>query len=173
MTRKIRVVPNNSDASALPGMLMHLRDMKGFSIADSIPDFRGWEVRLRDGRRVGTVDDLIIDTTEFQADYIEVKVDREVIGASEDTWMLVPASVAHIRDKNDCVVIDVLPIKGVADAPRSSGKLPSEQDERAIHDYYMPRRQSGENDTLDMAPARNGRRPARRDAPNSPGGRAN
>jgi sporulation protein YlmC with PRC-barrel domain len=149
VTRMIRIVPRNDDASVLPGMLLHLSDMKGFVVADPVPDFRGWEVLLRDGRRVGTVEDVIVDTTELEVMYVEVKVDRDVIAASEDTWVLVPASAAHIRDKDDRVVIDWLPIAGIAGAPRSSRRLPTHEDERAIQAYFTTRRRSGEEESLD------------------------
>ena len=151
MTRMIRIVPRNDDASVLPGMLLHLSDMKGFVVADPVPDFRGWEVLLPDGRRVGAVEDVIVDTTELEVKYVEVKVDHDVIAASEDTWVLVQASAAHIRNNDDRVVIDWLPIAGIAGAPRSSRRLPTHEDERATQDYFTARRRSGEDESLDKA----------------------
>jgi sporulation protein YlmC with PRC-barrel domain len=171
MTRKFRVVPRNDDASVLPGMLLHLRDMKGFVIADPVPDIRGWEVMLRDARRVGRVDDVIVDTKDLEAKYLEVKVDHEVMGASEDSWVLVPISAAHIRDKDDRVVIDWLPVSGIAGAPRSSGKTPTPNEEGAIHQYFTPRRRSGEDESLDKANSWERRNAARKGAPESSGGR--
>jgi sporulation protein YlmC with PRC-barrel domain len=172
MTRKIRIVPKDDDASVLPGMLLHLSDIKGFMVADSVPDFRGWEVVLRDGRRVGTVDDLIVDTTALDVKYLEVKVDREVMAASEDTWVLVPATAAHIREKDDRVVVDWLPVAGIAGAPRSSRESPTHADERAIQDYFTPRRRSGEEESFEESHFHQSRNSARKDAPHSSGGSA-
>lgn len=149
MTKKMQIVPKYADASVLPGMLMHLSEMKGFIIADPAPDIRGWEARLRDGRRVGTVDDLIVDTTELSPKYVEVKVDHEAMSASEDTWVLVPVSATHIHDNDDCVVIDWLPVAGIAGAPRSSRTAPTHEEERAIQQYFTPRKRSGEDETPD------------------------
>jgi sporulation protein YlmC with PRC-barrel domain len=149
MTKQMLIVPKYADASVLPGMLMHLNTMKGFMIADPAPDIRGWEARLRDGRRVGRVDDLIVDTTELSTKYVEVKVDHDVTGASEDTWVLVPISATHIHDSDDCVVIDWLPVAGIAGAPHSSRAAPTHEEERAIHDYFTPRQRSGDDEPFD------------------------
>jgi hypothetical protein len=58
----IPVVPTDDDAGVAPGLLMHLSDMRGFTLPDPLPDIRGWKAVLPDGRPVGTVEDLIVDT---------------------------------------------------------------------------------------------------------------
>lgn len=172
MKRKMRIVPKNDDASVAPGLLLHLKDMKGFMIADPDSDIRGWEVALRDGRRVGVVDDLIVDTTQLEVRYIEVKVDRHVIAADEDIWVLVPASAARIHEKEDRVVIDSLPLAGLAGAPRSSRKPPTPDEERAVRDYFAPRMRREEEETLDYAYFWGRRNPARKNAPEPSSGKA-
>ena len=41
--------------------LQSLKRIKGFRIAKGEPDIRGWEVHTLNGRRVGEVDDLLVD----------------------------------------------------------------------------------------------------------------
>jgi sporulation protein YlmC with PRC-barrel domain len=134
--REIPVVPKDEDASVAPGLLTPLRHLHGFRIADGEPDIRGWKVVLSDGRRVGKVDDLIVDTTDLVVKYLEVKVDHEVLGTDEDTWRLVPIGAARLDEKDDVVVIDRLPAAGLADSPVRSRGAPTREQERALRDYY-------------------------------------
>jgi sporulation protein YlmC with PRC-barrel domain len=154
MTRKMRIVPRTDDAHVAPGMLAHLKDLKEFMIADASSDIRGWRVTRRDGRRVGTVDDFIVETTELEVRYLEVQLDHDVIGSAEDRWVLVPARAARIHDMHDRVVIDWLPVAGLAGAPRSARRTPSAEQERAIRAYFAPVSRASryeDEDTLDYA----------------------
>ena len=56
----------DSGASA---RLVPLRSLSGYRLAAGEPDIRGWEVRDRDGGRLGVVEDLLIDadTSEVAA----------------------------------------------------------------------------------------------------------
>jgi sporulation protein YlmC with PRC-barrel domain len=133
----IRVVPTDDDASVAPGMYMHLSDMKGFTIQHPVPDIRGWKVVLPDGRRMGKVEDLIVDTDDLTIKYLEVKVDHDVLGAEDDTWVLVPLSAVQLRDDGELVVIDRVPLGGLAGAPRQDrGTVPTPAEERVVHRYY-------------------------------------
>jgi sporulation protein YlmC with PRC-barrel domain len=154
MMRKMRIVPRTDDAYVAPGMLAHLKDLNGFMIADPSSDIRGWRVTRRDGRRIGTVDDLIVETTELEVRYLEVQVDHDVNGSAEDTWVLVPARAARIHDMHDRIVIDWLPLAGLAGAPRTSRIVPSAEQERAIRAYFAPAARVTRNEdeeTLDYA----------------------
>jgi sporulation protein YlmC with PRC-barrel domain len=135
---KMRVVPKRDDAGVAPGMLAHLSDLHDFMIADPDPDIRGWKVVLPDNRRVGKVDDLIVDTTDMVVKYLEVKVDAEVLASDEDTWVLVPIGAARVDERDDVVVVDRLPAAGLAGAPRFERGAPTPEQEEALRDYYEP-----------------------------------
>jgi sporulation protein YlmC with PRC-barrel domain len=134
----IPVVPTDDDASVAPGMLMHLTDMRGFTLPDPLPDVRGWKVVLPDGRRMGTVENLIVDTDSLEVKYLEVKVDHDVLGSDDDSWVLVPVSGARLDDQEDRVIVDRLPAGGVAGAPRQSAghPVPTRDQERAVRHYF-------------------------------------
>lgn len=134
----MKVVPKRDDARAEPGELAHLSDLKDFMIADPEPDIRGWEVVLRDGRKVGKVDDVIVDTSRMVVKYIEAKVDHHVLGTDEDQWVLIPIGAARLHEEHDEVVIDRLPTEGLAGAPRYARGIPTREQERELREYYEP-----------------------------------
>jgi photosynthetic reaction center H subunit len=135
----IRIVTKRENPRAVaPGLLTHLKDLDDdYMIADPVPDFRDWKVTLPDGRRVGKVDDLIIDTSTMKAKYVEVKVDPGVLpGAEDDRWVLVPIESVRIDEDETRIVIDHLPAGGLADAPRHNGRMPTPDQQRAILAYF-------------------------------------
>lgn len=140
----IPVVPVDDDASVAPGMLIPLSKIEDeYILPDPLPDFRGWRVALPDGRRVGRVSDLIVDTDRMIVKYIEVKVDKDVLGADDDTYRLVPIAAARLDDDGEGVVIDRLPGASLADSPRHTGGAPTREQERALRDYYEPAIRAG------------------------------
>jgi hypothetical protein len=135
---EIRIVPKNDDATVAPGLLRHLSEMRGFMIADPAPDIRGWKVELPDRCKVGSVSDLIVDTTDRSVRYLEVKADRHVLGTDDDEWMLIPVRPARIDDKEETVIVDRLPATGLAGAPRFTRGVPTKAQEQQLQEYYGP-----------------------------------
>ena len=80
------------------GSLARLKELDNYQVADGSEDIRGWEVHTRDGRKIGKVDELIIDTSALRARYIEVKVDKDVSGSDDDRWALVPIGTAQLNE---------------------------------------------------------------------------
>jgi sporulation protein YlmC with PRC-barrel domain len=143
---RLHVVPKTDDPAAVaPGLLAHLSDLEDYMIADPSPDFRGWEVVLPDGRRVGKVSDLIVDTNEMVVKYIEVKVDEDVLvprhpltADTGEVYVLVPVGAARLADDEDAVIVDRLPRSGIEGAPRFARGVPTPEQERQLRDYYEP-----------------------------------
>jgi hypothetical protein len=52
-----------------------IAELGGFESAEDGPDVRGWDVIARDGRRIGTVDDVLVETDNREARYLAVRVD--------------------------------------------------------------------------------------------------
>jgi len=52
-----------------------IAELGGFESAEDGPDVRGWEVIARDGRRIGTVDDVLVETDNREARYLAVRID--------------------------------------------------------------------------------------------------
>jgi hypothetical protein len=117
---------------------MHLSDMRGFTLPDPLPDIRGWKVVLPDGRRAGTVEDLIVDTDALAVKYLEVKLDHDILGTDDDNWVLVPIGAARLDDEEERAIVDRLPVGGLENAPRqyAGHPVPTRDQEQALRDYY-------------------------------------
>jgi|GEM_PF-2491528 len=72
---------------ALPGStLVPLGRLRNYHVAPGDPDVRGWLVLGADGRRIGEVDDLLVDTEALRARYLDVTLD-----SSRDEELAAPA----------------------------------------------------------------------------------
>lgn len=67
---------NDTDHAAAPSRVTPLRNLRGYRIAEGDPDVRGWEVVGGDGRRIGSVNDLLVDTAEGKVRYLDVQLDK-------------------------------------------------------------------------------------------------
>src|SRR5688572_2094213 len=77
---EISLMHRDRDAArADDNRLVRLEELKGFQVAQADQDIRGWAVKTPDGRKIGKVEDLIVDPAERRVRYMEVKVDRKVL----------------------------------------------------------------------------------------------
>jgi hypothetical protein len=66
--------------------LSSLTDLRDFTVADGDPDVRGWDAFTGEGRRIGEVHDLLVDTAAMKVRYLDVHLDRELLsGQAEGT----------------------------------------------------------------------------------------
>jgi len=82
-------------------------DLDDFRVAGDTPDPRGWEVVAADGRRIGEVDDMLVDTGAMKVRYLDVDIDDEV-SAEPDRHVLVPIGYARLDRDHDRVIVDQL-----------------------------------------------------------------
>ena len=97
--------------------LARLEELKGFKVAEGDPDIRGWEVRTPDDRKVGKVEELIVDPAERRVRYMEVKVDRKALDIDDDRHILIPIGTARLKEDKHDVLIERLPAQGLAGVP--------------------------------------------------------
>lgn len=83
-----------------------LGDLDDFQVADGCPDVRGWDVVAADGRKVGTVHELIADTGAMRVRYLDVKLDKSAAGPEGDRDVLVPIGTARLDQDDDRVMLD-------------------------------------------------------------------
>lgn len=62
----------------MPG-IVPLKDLHDHKITSGDPDIRGWDVFAADGRRIGEVDDLLVDADTAQVRFLEVDLDRGLL----------------------------------------------------------------------------------------------
>jgi photosynthetic reaction center H subunit len=77
--------------------LRRLNELDDYTVAPDDPDPRGWRIASSDGRDVGLVKDLIVDTVEMKARYLDVEVDRTV-SPDRDRRVLVPTEAVSVGD---------------------------------------------------------------------------
>ena len=85
-----------------------LGQLDDFKVAEGDPDVRGWEVLASDGRKIGEVDELLVDTSAMKVRYLDVDVDGGVMGDGQDRHVLIPIGYARLELERDCVLVDGL-----------------------------------------------------------------
>lgn len=122
-------------ASAEGGRLAMLSDLDDFEVADEDPDPRDWEVVASDGRTIGEVKDLVVDTSAMKVRYLDIDVDEEELGASElrDRHVLIPIGYARLNDDEDQVVVDAISSSDVSRLPAFEGLPLRREMEDRIH----------------------------------------
>jgi sporulation protein YlmC with PRC-barrel domain len=102
-------------AAVEPGVLP-LKELKDFQVAKGDPDVRGWEVLSNDGRRIGKVEELLVDTAAMRVRYLEIDLDNDLrnlaqggtgAGTKSDN-ILIPIGSAQLHEKDDRVTVDLL-----------------------------------------------------------------
>jgi sporulation protein YlmC with PRC-barrel domain len=105
------------------GRVVPLKDLKDYTVAKGDPDVRGWNVYANDGRRIGEVDELLVDVEAMKVRYLDVDLDRDVLSVSGESvgngpgaaapgarsdHVLIPIGSARLDEKEDRVVVDLL-----------------------------------------------------------------
>lgn len=97
-----------------------LDQLDDFKVADGDPDVRGWEVVASDGRKIGEVDQLLVDTAAMKVRYLDVDVDNDLVAGSSDTsdrHVLIPIGYARLDEGSDRVIVDQLASSDIVGLP--------------------------------------------------------
>ena len=94
-----------------------LDDLDDFKVAEGEPDVRGWEVYASDGRKVGEVDQLLIDTAAMKVRYLDVDVDDDLLDMDEDRHILIPIGYARLDPDDDRIYVDQMASTQVTTIP--------------------------------------------------------
>jgi uncharacterized protein (TIGR02271 family) len=78
-----------------------LNSLSGYKVADGEPDIRGWDVMASDGRRLGRVDDLLVDTQANKVRYVDVE------GGAQG-HVTIPIGYARLERDSKQVLVDRL-----------------------------------------------------------------
>ena len=97
------------------GRVVPLNELDGYKVASDDPDVRGWEVISSDGRRIGKVEQLLVDTAAMKVRYLDVDVDDDLVAG--DRHVLVPIGYARLDEDRSSVFVDNLASTQVADLP--------------------------------------------------------
>lgn len=95
--------------------LVSISDLKEYRIGSGQADIRGWDVRTLAGRKVGDVDDLLVDTRRGEVVLIDVDL------KDTDRHAEVPIRNVQIDRERKCVVVDSADL-GVFEGDLSEGR---------------------------------------------------
>jgi uncharacterized protein (TIGR02271 family) len=87
-----------------------LDDLDDYQVAEGDPDVRGWDVIASDGRKIGEVDQLLVDPQAMKVRYLDVDVDDGLVAGStnEDRHVLIPIGYARLEEAEDQIRVDSL-----------------------------------------------------------------
>lgn len=97
-TDRIRATPGGSLAS--------MRDTRDFEVQDGEPDPRGWELRGAGDRRLGEVDDMIVDTDALKVRYVVADLDENAAAGRTNRRVLIPIAGARLDEDRRSVLVD-------------------------------------------------------------------
>jgi uncharacterized protein (TIGR02271 family) len=90
--------------------------MDDYKVADGEPDIRGWTVKSSDDRKVGEVEDLLVDPAALKVRYLIVELDDQIAG-EEDRRVLIPVGAARLNDDDDTVLVEGLTAEALLGFP--------------------------------------------------------
>lgn len=117
-----------------------LGQLDDFKVAEGDPDVRGWEVLASDGRKIGEVDELLVDTNAMKVRYLDVDVEDGVIGDGMDRHVLIPIGYARLERERDCVMVDGLASADLGALPAYDQGPISRDFESSVRDSFSHRR---------------------------------
>jgi sporulation protein YlmC with PRC-barrel domain len=74
--------------------LERLSRLNGYAVERHQTDPRGWEIVNSDHRRIGKVEDLIVDTSTMRAVYLDVELDAKQFDLHDDPRIVIPVERA-------------------------------------------------------------------------------
>lgn len=124
-----------------------LDKLDDFKIADGDPDVRGWEVRSSDNRKIGKIDDVLIDTTAMKVRYLDVDLDKDFRGGDKDRHVLIPIGYAQLNEDDDRIMVDSLASGDLAGLPAYTHEPLSRDYENQVRQSYDQAYATGAADT--------------------------
>jgi hypothetical protein len=109
-------------------------DDTDFKVADGDPDPRGWDVISADGKEIGEIDDLIVDTAAHKVRYLVCELDEDKLGLDDDRdlHILIPAGRARLSPDDKKLMLDGVTSSQIVSMPRYTGSLDSQYDDAAF-----------------------------------------
>jgi uncharacterized protein (TIGR02271 family) len=111
------------DSTRNPNSHLAPIDDTDFKVADGDPDPRGWDVISADGKEIGEVDDLIIDTSAMKVRYLVCDLDEDELGLEDDRdrHVLIPVGRARLSPDDKKLMLDGVTAREILTAPPFTG----------------------------------------------------
>jgi len=86
--------------------LKRFSDMDDVEISKDDPDPRGWDVIGSDGRKIGEVKDLLVDTAAMKVRSLEVELEGSTFNWNDNRRVALPADGVRLDEDRDNVVLE-------------------------------------------------------------------
>ncbi|WP_017731016.1 PRC-barrel domain-containing protein [Nafulsella turpanensis] len=116
--------------------LARLKDLDDYQVASEDPDVRGWSVISGDNEKIGTVDELIVDTDRMKVRYLVVDTIDKFAADKDDHYMLVPVGAARLHEKNNDVVVSGITTHNSTNYPVYRGESITRDHEHSVRGFY-------------------------------------
>ena len=110
-------------------------DHSDFEIVKGEPDIRGWDVRYKNGERIGAVEELILDAKAKKVRYMVVDLDENELRL-EHRKILVPIGFAELDKTTDDVLIPNVSVDQLCRLPDYSKNSLTAETERKISSVF-------------------------------------
>ncbi|HEX6849738.1 MAG TPA: PRC-barrel domain-containing protein [Chitinophagaceae bacterium] len=110
-------------------------DRSNFEITKGDPDIRGWDVRYRNGEKIGSVEELILDTKAKKVRYMVVDLEENELRL-EDRKILIPIGFAELDKGNDDVMIPNVSVDQICSLPDYNRNSLTHEVERKISSVF-------------------------------------
>jgi sporulation protein YlmC with PRC-barrel domain len=132
-----------------------LDELDDFRVSRDDPDPRGWEVVAADGRKIGEVDELLVDTGAMKVRYLDVDLDDGMVAGEHDRHVLVPIGYARLDRDHDRVIVDEITSHDLRAIPAYDHGPITRDFEASVRDHWRrdhPRRRHDADPREDAGP---------------------
>lgn len=116
--------------------LVRLKTLKGHKVASGDHDIRGWDVVTSDHKRVGTVDDLVVDRDAMRVRYFVIRVDHKLLDTKADSHMLLPIAGAALDPGDKRVYLEDIDSERLLAIPPYDHRRITREYERTVRDLF-------------------------------------
>ena len=110
-------------------------DHSNFEIVKGEPDIRGWDVRYKNGEKIGSVEELILDTKAKKIRYMVVDLDENELRL-EHRKIFIPIGFAELDNQHDDVLIPNVSIDQLCRLPDYKRNSLTQELERSIASVF-------------------------------------
>lgn len=116
--------------------IVPLDQLNDFKVAEGDPDVRGWDVLSSDGRKIGEVDNLLVDTTAMKVRYLDVDIEQGLLENDPDRHILIPIGYARLDEDDDQIFVDRLTATTLKEIPAYRAGSLTREYETNLHGFF-------------------------------------
>jgi len=98
--------------------LKRFSDLDDVEVSDDDPDVRGWDVVTSDGRNLGEVKDLLVDTSTMKVRGLEVEIEGKRFNWDDNRRVVIPVESLAVNEGHEKIVVNQLADPDIARLPR-------------------------------------------------------